>query len=166
MRRACDKINSMNRLSKAILALSIAGLALASYSLAHKTGFTSGALCDINATFNCDVVNRGPYSEVMGIPVALLGVLGYVFFGLAAALKLRQPQDKNLTSFLFYSTFFGLLFTLYLTGLEFFVLHAFCIVCLASQVTMLALFTCVARVAWLEEHPVRGLFARFFSRKS
>lgn len=153
------------RLLIAILILSGIGLVLASYSLAHKTGFASGALCDINATFNCDIVNRGLYSDVAGVPVALLGVIGYVFFALAAAMKLREPRDKQVTNFLFYSSFFGLLFTLYLTGLEAFVLHAWCVVCLASQLVMLALFSCAARLVWIEEHPIRSLFTRLFHKK-
>ncbi len=152
------------RLLIAVLALSAAGFALAAYSMAHKVGFTSGAFCDINATFNCDVVNKGPYSEVAGIPVALLGLIGYAFFALSAFLKLRQPADKQVTAFLLYSSFFGLLFTLYLTGIEALVLHAFCVICLTSQAVMLALFACAGRLAWMEEHPVRGLFNRLFRK--
>lgn len=152
------------RLLWAIIILSAIGAAFAGYAMAHKTGFASGAICDINATFSCDVVNKGPYSEVAGIPVALLGIIGYVFFGIAAALKLRTPGDKTVTDFLFYSVFFGLLFTLYLTGIEAFVLKAFCIVCLGSQTAMLAIFACVARVVWLEEHPVRGFLSRLFRK--
>lgn len=152
------------RLLWAIIALSAMGAVLAGYALAQKTGFTSGAICNINATFSCDIVNKGAYSEVAGIPVALLGIIGYVFFALAAALKLRAPSDKQVTNFLFYSAFFGLLFTLYLTGIEAFVLKAYCIVCLGSQAVMLAIFACVGRVAWLEEHPVRSLFSRLFRK--
>ncbi len=154
------------RLLIAVLALSAAGFALAAYSMAHKVGFTSGAFCDINATFNCDVVNKGPFSEVAGIPVALLGLVAYAFYALAAGLKLRQPGDKQVTAFLLYSSFFGLLFALYLTGIEAFVLHTFCIVCLTSQAVILALFACVARLAWMEEHPVRGFFNRLFRKGS
>ncbi len=123
-----------------ILGLSLFGLTLSVYSLAHKTGFTSGALCDINATFNCDVVNRGPYSEVFGIPVALLGVLAYGFFICAAVLKLREASDRTPLLFLVIGTSGGFLFSLYLSSIEAFVLRTWCIVCLASQVTVAALF--------------------------
>lgn len=152
------------RLLWAVILLSAVGGIFAGYAMAHKTGFASGALCDINATFSCDVVNRGPYSDVAGVPVALLGIIGYVFFAVAAALKLRAPSDKQVTDFLFYSAFFGLLFTLYLTGLEAFVIKTFCIVCLGSQLAMLGIFACAARVAWLEEHPVRGFLSRLFRK--
>ncbi len=152
------------RLLWGIIVLSAVGAVLAGYAFAQKTGFTDGAICNINATFSCDLVNKGPYSEVAGIPVALLGLIGYVFFGIAAVLKLRTPADKQVTDFLFYSTFFGLLFTLYLTGIEAFVLKAWCVICLGSQAAMLGIFACVSRIVWLEEHPVRGFLSRFFRR--
>ncbi len=158
----------MKRLLWAIVALSTLGFGLAVYSAAHKTGFVSGALCDLSETFSCDIVNRGPFSDVLGVPVAFIGLIGYAFFALTALLKLRQQEDKTLTWFLFFQTFFGLLFTLYLTGIEAFVLRAWCVVCLGSQAVMLALFACAARVLWLEERTpwqkarafVGGLFRR------
>lgn len=144
----------------AAVGLSLVGLALATYSLLHKTGFTSGAVCDINSTFNCDVVNRGPYSDIGPVPVALLGVIGYVFFALTAFLKRREPHDRNLSLFLVGSTGLGFLFSLYLSGLEAFVLHAYCVICLSSQLTVALLFgfsTAIALGEWKESRGKQAL---------
>ncbi len=122
-----------------IFSLSLFGVFLSSYSFFHKQGFTSGAFCNLNATFNCDVVNQGPYSEMFGIPVALIGIIGYFFLACAAGLKIKHPEDKSLSFFLLFASLGGFLFAFYLSGLEAFVLHAWCIVCLTSQGLITAL---------------------------
>lgn len=124
---------------KWIIGLALFGVALSTYSLAHKTGFTSGAICNINDTFSCDIVNQGPYSEIYGIPVAVLGVVGYALLFMSAMMKMKNPQDKGLSLFILLASYGGLAFALYLTSLEAFVLYAWCIVCLLSQATIAAL---------------------------
>lgn len=138
------------RLTLACAILSGVGLALSLYSMSHHVGFTSGALCDINATFNCDTVNRGPFSEIVGIPVALLGIIAYLFFGATALLKLRHPHDRTLSLFLLLSTGGGFLFSLYLSSIEAFVLHTWCVVCLSSQFIVAGLFILSAVQFWKE----------------
>ena len=128
------------RIMQFLIGLSILGLVLATYSLLHKTGLVPGSFCDINTKFNCDVVNRGAYSDIGVIPVALLGVIGYVFFLAASILKLREPHDRHTSLFLLLATGCGFLFSLYLSSIEEFVLHTWCIVCLSSQFTVAALF--------------------------
>ena len=119
-----------------VIGLSVLGLLLSVYSLAHKTGFTAGALCNLSDTFSCDIVNRGPYSSLLGIPVAGIGVVGYLFLLMGGWMKLKHPTDKGLSRFLLAASLAGLSFALYLTSLEAFVLQAWCIVCLASQFTI------------------------------
>ena len=128
------------RLAIAIIILSAAGLGIAGFSLAHKESFVSGSFCTIGETFNCDLVNKGPYSEIFGVPVALIGVLGYLFLAAAAYLHLRNPNDRGYLVFLFVAAAGGLGFSGYLTGIEAFVLHAWCILCLTSQTIMLLIF--------------------------
>ena len=123
-----------------ILFLSIFGAVLSLYSFLHKQGFTSGAFCNLNETFNCDVVNQGPYSQLFGIPVALIGIIGYVLLVVSAGLKIKNPEDESLSLFLLLASAGGFLFALYLSGLEAFILHAWCIVCLTSQALIFALF--------------------------
>lgn len=119
-----------------MIALALLGVVLSIYSLAHKAGFTSGAICNISDTFSCDIVNQGPYSEMYGIPVAGMGIIGYGFLLIGALLKKKNVSDKGLSQFLRLASYGGLAFALYLTALEAFVLYAWCIVCLLSQVTI------------------------------
>ena len=130
-----------------IAAFAVVGMALSAYSLLHHESFVSGALCTFNATFNCDIVNRGPYSEIGGVPVALMGLLGYGFMLVAACLRMRRPTDKTLLDFLVLVSAGALAFSLYLTGIEAFVLRAWCIVCITSQLSILTIFvsSCVLR---------------------
>lgn len=128
------------RLLYLIVALSLLGFAISSYSFAHHESFVSGAFCNLDATFSCDIVNRGPYSELFGIPVAIIGMLGYGFLVAAAAMCLRRPDELPAKTFLFLASAGGLAFSAYLTGLEAFVLKAWCILCLTSQLSIVIIF--------------------------
>lgn len=130
----------MSRLLKAIVLLSLVGMGISIYSFLHHESFVSGTFCDLSATFNCDVVNRGPFSEIAGVPVSLLGVFGYALMALVAFLRLRDPSDKSLRALALILATGAIGFTLYLTGIEAFVLHVFCLVCLSSQLLMLGIF--------------------------
>lgn len=138
------------RLLKLILLCATFGVALSAYSFAHHYEFVSGALCDINATFNCDIVNRGPFSEIGGVPVSLMGLVGYGFLFVAAMLRLRQPHDRSLVPFLTLASGSAFLFALYLSGIEAFVLHAWCVVCLSSQAAITVAFAASARLFVLQ----------------
>ncbi len=124
----------------AILILSGVGLILSGYSLAHHENFVAGTFCTINQTFNCDIVNRGPYSELFGIPVALIGLLGYGFIAVSAFMHLKRPTDRGSLVFLALASVGGVCFSGYLTGIETFILKTWCIVCLTSQLSILAIF--------------------------
>jgi uncharacterized membrane protein len=121
--------------------LSTFGSGLSLYQWLHKQGFAAGEFCNISATFNCDIVNQGPYSEIFGIPVALIGVVGYGFLAVAAFMKARQPDDKTLSLFILLASTGALGFALYLTGIEAFVLKAWCILCVMSQLIIATIFT-------------------------
>lgn len=123
-----------------LIILTAIGFGVSTYSFLHHESFVSGTFCDLNTTFNCDIVNRGPFSEILGIPVALFGMVGYAFIAITAFLRLRDPADKGLRLFSLALAIGGLGFTLYLTGIEAFVLETFCIVCLSSQLMMLGIF--------------------------
>ena len=136
-----------------VIGLSLFGVLLSLYSLAHKTGFTAGALCNLSDTLSCDIVNRGPYSSLLGVPVAGIGVVGYLFLVMAGWMKLKHPTDQGLSRFLLAASAVGLAFALYLTSLEAFVLHAWCVVCLASQFTIAALAALSYVLFRYDNHP-------------
>jgi vitamin-K-epoxide reductase (warfarin-sensitive) len=117
------------RLLLAIAMLASAGTLVSSVSLYHHYGREETTYCDFGQSFNCDIVNRSAYSSVMGIPVALIGMLGYLgLFGLATVhrTKAETPPILLLVSLV------GLAFALYLTYVEGFVLNAWCVLCLSS----------------------------------
>lgn len=98
---------------------------------------TASTLCKINEYFDCDIVNKSIYSEIFGVPVAILGLLTYLFlFGMAWVIY----KNIRLTRWLwvmFGVTVVGVLFSGYLTYIELFVLYAICIFCLAQQILIL-----------------------------
>ncbi len=129
---------SSKRIVQTIFALALIGLGISTYSFFHNQGFAPGSFCTLGETFNCDVVNKGPFSTLMGIPVSLIGIIGYGFIVLASLLKQKNPSDHSLTIFLCLSTIGGMIFSLYLTSLEAFILRAWCLLCLTSQIVIAA----------------------------
>ena len=92
---------------------------------------------------DCNTVQSSPYAWVLGvIPVGLMGVLGYL--GIAAAWLWGRFRDDRLATLtplvIFGMTLFGVLFSIYLTCLELFVIHAVCSWCLSSAVIITVLF--------------------------
>lgn len=122
-------ISAARRIFTAIAVLAVAGIAISSVSLYHHYGSDKSTYCDFGQTFNCDVVNRSVYSVVMGIPVALIGVLGYLAL-LALATVYRNRRETR--AILLAASLAGLGFALYLTYIEKFVLATWCVLCLSS----------------------------------
>ena len=125
------------RMFLVIAFLALAGIAVSSVSLYHHYGTSKTNYCDIGENFNCDIVNRSTYSTVLGVPDALIGILGYSALLLFATLYRTKPG----TAFtLLMASVCGLAFALYLTYIEAFVLATWCILCLSS-LTLIFLIT-------------------------
>lgn len=127
------------RARKCLLAIAVlagVGIAVSSVSLYHHYGTGKSSYCDFGQSFNCDMVNRSIYSVVMGVPVALIGVLGYLGLLLLATIY----RDKAKTpAMLLAGSLAGLGFALYLTYVEGFVLAVWCVLCLSSLGVMAAI---------------------------
>jgi vitamin-K-epoxide reductase (warfarin-sensitive) len=121
----------------AITVLTLAGIAVSSVSLYHHYGTDKTSYCDIGQSFNCDIVNRSIYSAVAGVPVALIGIIGYLALLLLATIYRSKAETPAM---LLIGSLGGLGFALYLTYIEAFVLATWCILCLSS----LALIVTVA----------------------
>jgi uncharacterized membrane protein len=117
------------RVFQAIAVLALAGMVVSSVSLYHHYGTSKTSYCDFGDSFNCDVVNRSVYSTVLGVPDALIGVLGY---GLLLALATIYRTKAETPFMLLLASTAGLGFALYLTYIEKFVLATWCILCLSS----------------------------------
>jgi uncharacterized membrane protein len=132
------------RLMTMIAILAVCGIAVSSVSLQHHYATSKTAYCDIGATFDCDVVNRSQYSSILGIPVALIGMLGY---GALAGLATVYRERRETPAMLFGAAATGLAFALYLTYIEGHVLGVWCILCLSS-LALIATTTILAGLIW------------------
>ena len=93
--------------------------------------------CDINAHWDCGIVNHSRYSVMFGIPVAAVGMAGYAIIAiLALARRYRLLLAASLI---------GLAYALYLTSIEARILQIWCLYCVISQ-TIIALITLLAMV--------------------
>ncbi len=120
--------------------LALIGLGVASYlSFVEVTG--TEAVC--GPVGNCNTVQQSPYASIFGIlPVGILGVLGYVSILVVWIAKRYGPKDWNraATILLWVLALFGVLFSIYLTFLEPFVIGATCAWCLSTAVIMTLIF--------------------------
>lgn len=91
---------------------------------------------------DCAYVQASSYATLLGVPVALLGLLAYatIFALVLASRYLPRPEHALLAGQLAFGVAFaGTLYSAYLTAIEAFVLHAFCIYCIISAISMTAL---------------------------
>jgi len=117
------------RLFLAIAILAGIGIAVSSVSLNHHYRKSKTSYCDFGESFNCDLVNRSEYSTIAGMPVALIGMLGY---GALLAFATAYRRKAETPAILCAGALAGLGFALYLTYVEKFVLGSWCILCLCS----------------------------------
>ena len=89
---------------------------------------------------SCDAVRESRYSSIGGVPVAVLGVAGYVAMLAAVFSPLSKRGKWNL---LFYLSVAAVAFSAYLTYLEFFIIGAVCSYCVASAAFSAAVFALV-----------------------
>lgn len=140
----------------AIVFLAFAAMGVTAYLVYMHYAPEASDVCEINEQFNCDIVNKSQWSYIpigsFEFPVAILGFLYYlgVFVGTIGVLKgwkftkiHKWFEPMNVIRLMRWITIPGLLFTLYLTYIEAFVLYTFCLFCVIQQVLIifiLALF--------------------------
>ncbi|HEY61654.1 MAG TPA: hypothetical protein G4N95_03300 [Anaerolineae bacterium] len=131
------------------LALIIIGFLVAGY-LSYVEVFEVTAIC--GPVGDCNAVQSSPYAKLFGlIPIGVIGMAGYV--GMFIALVLRKSKNEQIVEYanmsLFGMAFFGTFFSLYLTYLEPFVIHAVCAWCLTSTVVITLIMVLNAKYASL-----------------
>jgi uncharacterized membrane protein len=109
--------------------LAVIGLGLASYlTYVHYSGIKPA--CSLGGS--CEKVQTSTYSHLAGVPVALMGLIGYVFIlGLLLA-----PENETTRFATVAVTTIGFGFSLYLTYRELFSIHAICEWCVSSAVIL------------------------------
>jgi uncharacterized membrane protein len=111
----------------AIAGLALFGLAVAGYlTWVHYAGIEP--VC--TGISDCERVQSSDYAELAGVPVAVIGLVGYA--AVVGSLRLRAEA----TAFVAY---IGVGFSAYLTWAELFRIHAICQWCIASAVTITAI---------------------------
>lgn len=106
-----------------LITLALAGCIVS--ALALRVHYSDEAQpCDINEHWDCGAVNHSPFAEVYGIPVAAVGIAGYFLLAPLSFFRVRK--------YLLLGCLLGLGFSLYLTYIEKFVLHKWCIYCVIS----------------------------------
>ena len=103
--------------------LALLGVVVASLAL-HVHYSTEMQPCSINEKWDCGIVNHSPYAVIGPVPVAAIGIAGYV-----AMLVLALARRKRLVLL---ATLIGLGFSLYLTHIEKDVLLVWCVYCVTS----------------------------------
>ena len=120
------------------VALAVLGILVSVYMTIYKLTENPN-MCLGNG--GCSTVNSSRYAVIYGIPVAVLGIGGYL--AILALLWMERRTSflsENITLVVFGLALIGFLFTLYLVYVELALIHALCPFCVTSQITMTVLF--------------------------
>jgi vitamin-K-epoxide reductase (warfarin-sensitive) len=114
-----------------LVLLCVVGIVAA--SLALREHYREGdSPCSINERWDCGIVNKSPFAIIMGVPVAVIGIAGYLLLGALAFMR-----SYRLTLIFALG---GLAFSLYLAHIEKDVLGVWCVYCVIS-LGMISLIT-------------------------
>ncbi len=110
------------------LLLALLGIAASSLALREHYRTYGDAPCDINERWDCGIVNHSPYAKFHGIPVADIGIAGYLLLGILA----WRRAYRIMLAF----AIPALAFSLYLAHIEKDVLGVWCLYCAISLGTI------------------------------
>jgi uncharacterized membrane protein len=115
--------------------LATLGIVVSTLALREHYRTEGDSPCSINERWDCGIVNHSPYATLAGIPVAVLGIAGYLLMG---ALAWRRSYRLLLAA-----AVAGLAFSLYLARIESHVLGVWCIYCVISlgDISLITLLT-------------------------
>ena len=127
------KTQTIGTILLAVFAL--AGVTTMGYLLSLHYSSGEGAFCNLGEGLSCEVVNKSVYSEVFGVPVSFFGLL---YFAAIFLLILFRREKTPYTAVTLLSVIL-LGPSLYLTGVEIFVLKSICVFCELSKLLMVAI---------------------------
>jgi uncharacterized membrane protein len=116
--------------------MSLFGLFVSAYLYLYKIGRIGTLAC---GTGGCETVQQSTWSRFLGVEVALIGLIGYglLFVVALASLQASSPRDWPARALTWLAAG-GVLFTIYLTYIELFVIHAICRWCVGSAVIIVS----------------------------
>ena len=121
--------------------LSLVGLLVAVYLTLHRVGVIGTLAC--GADGGCSTVQTSSYATFMGVPVPFIGLAGYLLMFLVSLKAASGVRDERRTAIALISlSAIAFAFSVYLTALEAFVIHAWCRWCVVSAVIATLIFLC------------------------
>ena len=119
--------------------IALIGVFVSLYLTLYKLGYIGTLAC---GTGGCETVQLSKWGDFLGVPVAGWGVVYYLAVLVLAVLGVQErfAGSRGLTTALLAVTGWGVLFTLWLTYLELFVIHAICRWCVGSATMTVLLF--------------------------
>ena len=131
-----------------VAVLAFGGIFLAAYLTMYKIGLIGQLACTVG---HCETVNTSRWATFLRLPVAAWGLAFYAILFLVAMLSVSDRfSDAPWTSrALVLLTGWGVLFSLWLTYLELFVIHAICIWCVTSAILVTITFI-LSALDWRE----------------
>jgi len=130
----------MQKMRYAIAVLAVIGIVVSFLAVAVHYGPAANPTDLLDSRWNSAYVNQSAYSEIYGVPVAVLGIIGYALVG-----WLAWQRRIVLTV---YAAGIGLAYALYLTDVEAHTLQAWCAYCVASLIVMI-LIACLSFGAFI-----------------
>jgi uncharacterized membrane protein len=129
-----------HRIALTQIVLSIGGMLVAAVLTSfHYSPETAAAVCTVGG--GCETVNSSPYSTVASVPIAAIGLGAYLVIGALAFASTREDALGGQARLaVFGLSLVGVLYSIYLTYLEIFVIRAICPWCVASAVLIAAIW--------------------------
>jgi vitamin-K-epoxide reductase (warfarin-sensitive) len=126
--------------------LAVLGIVVSSLALREHYR-TEDSPCHINDVWDCGEVNHSPFASMYGIPVAVIGIAGYVGLGILGWVRAWRV--------LLVAAVAGLAFSLYLTHIEKDILRVWCIYCVGSLcvITLITLLAIGVNVGGGKQKP-------------
>jgi len=145
-----------------IIFLSIIGIILSlDLTKSHIISYSTNTPCDISPSVSCSLVNTSTYSELLGVPVALFGVLWFVALGILALAILFRADHSHLITALIYWNGIGIVFVIYLIIAEF-ILQTICPLC--TVIHLFVVISLALSVLLYRSHPVKSSLKDMFKQ--
>ena len=127
----------MDKRRLAITVLSLLGICVSGYlSYIHYSG--EPIFC--GGSNSCELVNASRFAFLGPIPVAVLGLGAYLAILILSRIKSDEDDQPWPAMLIFGLALIGVMFQLYLSYIEVFVLRAICYWCVSSQIIILVIF--------------------------